>query len=108
MISERGPRASPGSRSWLERYNESHRHPVNRALHTLGIPMIALSFPVALAAALRWPALWVPALALFACGWLLQFIGHWIEGRPPAFFSDWRFLVTGMAWWVAKLRGRRR
>jgi len=26
---------------WIARYATSHRHPVNRLLHTIGIPMIA-------------------------------------------------------------------
>ena len=26
---------------WFERYGESHRHPLNRALHTLCVPVIA-------------------------------------------------------------------
>jgi hypothetical protein len=28
------------------------------------------------------------------------------EGKPPEFFSDWRFLLVGARWWVAKVRGR--
>jgi uncharacterized membrane protein YGL010W len=71
----------------------------------VGIPMIAVAVllaPVCIAVA----ALRLPALLLFVSGWVLQFIGHWVEGKPPAFLSDWRFLVTGLAWWVRKLFGR--
>ena len=46
------------------------------------------------------------ALALFVIGWILQFIGHAFEGKPPEFFSDWRFLFVGVRWWWAKIRGR--
>jgi len=28
---------------WFERYGDSHRHPVNRALHTLCVPVIAVA-----------------------------------------------------------------
>ncbi len=34
----------------------------------------------------------------FALGWLLQFIGHHIEGRRPAFFTDLTFLLIGPLW----------
>ncbi len=90
---------------WVAQYAESHQHPVNRFCHTLGIPMIAMSI-VIFAAALFVAGLWWMALALFVIGWVLQFIGHWFEGKPPEFFSDWRFLFVGLRWWAAKMRGR--
>ena len=31
----------------------------------------------------------------FAVGWLIQFIGHWYEGRKPAFFDDVVGLLVG-------------
>ncbi len=90
---------------WLSRYNESHQHPVNRACHAIGIPMIVVS--VLLGAAAIVQHVWWPwALGLFVLGWVLQFVGHWFEGKPPAFLSDWRFLFTGLRWWFAKLRGK--
>jgi uncharacterized membrane protein YGL010W len=36
----------------------------------------------------------------------LQFVGHYFEGKPPEFFHDWRFLLVGLRWWLAKIRGR--
>ena len=90
---------------WISSYATSHQHPVNRVCHTLGIPMIALSIPLLLVLIVR-PALWPLPLGLFVVGWILQFIGHWFEGKPPEFFSDWRYLLVGLRWWVAKLRGR--
>jgi len=50
--------------------------------------------------------LWWIALALFVSGWILQFIGHAFEGKPPEFFSDWRFLFVGVRWWWAKMNRR--
>ena len=47
----------------------------------------------------------IPA-ALFIAGWILQFIGHAFERKPPQFFKDWRFLFVGLRWWMAKVRGR--
>ena len=90
---------------WVAQYAESHQHPVNRFCHTLGIPMIAVSF-VVFAAALFVAGLWWLALTLFVMGWVLQFVGHWFEGKPPEFFKDWRFLFVGLRWWAAKMRGR--
>ena len=97
-----------GGRSWDEwiaRYAQSHQHPVNRFCHTLGIPLIALSIPLALVAVFV-PRIWLIPLGMFVIGWALQFLGHAVEGKPPEFFRDWRFLLVGLRWWVAKLRGR--
>jgi uncharacterized membrane protein YGL010W len=90
---------------WVSRYAQSHQHPVNRLCHTLGIPLILLSLPLFLAA-LFVDRLWQAALALFAVGWLFQFIGHAVEGKRPEFLHDWRFLFVGVRWWLAKVRGR--
>jgi uncharacterized membrane protein YGL010W len=90
---------------WIARYARSHEHPVNRLCHTIGIPLIAISL-LLLLAALVVPGLWRPALALFLVGWGFQFVGHAFEGKPPEFFQDWRFLLVGLRWWLAKMRGR--
>ena len=31
-------------RAYLDQYNQDHQHPVNRALHNVGIPMILMIF----------------------------------------------------------------
>ena len=90
---------------WIAQYAESHQHPANRFCHTLGIPMIAVAV-LLFAAALFIPGLWIVPAALFVVGWILQFIGHGFEGKPPEFFKDWRFLLVGLRWWAAKLRGQ--
>lgn len=90
---------------WVAQYAQSHQHPANRALHTLGIPMIACSLPL-FALALFVRGLWRLPLALFVGGWALQFVGHALEGKPPEFFRDWRFLLVGLRWWFAKVQGR--
>lgn len=90
---------------WISRYAESHQHPINRACHTIGIPMIALSLPLFLVA-LFVDGFWPVPLTLFIVGWAFQFVGHAFEGKPPEFFRDWRFLLVGLRWWFAKLRGR--
>jgi uncharacterized membrane protein YGL010W len=78
---------------------------VNRLCHTVGIPLIALSIPLFIASIFV-PGLWRVALGAFVIGWLFQFVGHAFEGKPPEFFHDWRFLLVGLRWWVAKVRGR--
>ena len=45
---------------------------------------------------------------LFVLGWVLQFVGHAVEGKPPEFFKDPRFLLVGLRWWLAKMRGKGR
>lgn len=90
---------------WIARYAQSHRHPVNRFCHTVGIPLIVVSLPL-LAVAIVVPGLWWFAIALFVAGWVFQFVGHAVEGKPPEFFHDWRFLFVGLRWWIAKVRGR--
>lgn len=97
-----------GNRSmqeWVGQYAESHQHPVNRACHTIGIPLIALSIPLFLVA-LFVPGFWKVPLAMFVVGWIFQFAGHAVEGKPPEFLRDWRFLFVGLRWWFAKVQGR--
>ena len=50
---------------WIAEYARSHQHPVNRACHTMGIPMIVISI-LLLAAAVVIPSLWRIGLALRA------------------------------------------
>ncbi len=96
-----------GGRSWddwIEEYAESHQNPINKLTHAIGIPMIALSILLFL------PSLFVPfgwafTLTLFVVGWVLQFVGHYFEGKPPEFFKDWRFLLVGLRWWFKKILG---
>ena len=90
---------------WIARYTLSHQHPVNRFCHTIGIPLIAASVPL-LVAALFVHGFWPVPLGLFVVGWAFQFIGHAFEGKRPEFFHDWRFLFVGLRWWLAKIRGR--
>jgi uncharacterized membrane protein YGL010W len=41
-------------------------------------------------------------VAIFAAGWVLQFIGHWFEGRKPAFVDDLVGLLVGPLFIVAE------
>jgi uncharacterized membrane protein YGL010W len=93
------------SEQWISQYASSHRHPVNRICHTLGIPLILVSLGI-LVCSFFFRHLWYWAMALFLLGWIFQFIGHAFEGKPPEFFQDWRFLFVGIRWWWAKIQGK--
>jgi hypothetical protein len=59
--------------AWLMR----HRHPFNLAIHVIGIPMavtgVVLSF---------WPGIaWYWGLGALVLGYVLQYIGHQVEGN---------------------------
>ncbi len=89
---------------WVEQYSSSHQHPVNRACHTIGIPTIAFSLAMGVAAVFV-HGLWPYALGTFLFGWALQFVGHAFERKWPEFFHDWRYLFVGLRWWWAKTMG---
>lgn len=89
---------------WIAQYAQSHQNPVNRLCHTIGIPLITVSLGL-FVAAIFMHQLWMVALAMFVIGWLFQFVGHAFEGKPPEFLKDPRFLLVGLRWWFAKMRG---
>jgi len=48
--------------------------------------------------------MWAGAAAgLFVGGWALQFLGHYFEGRKPAFLDDLRGLLDGPLFLVAEV-----
>lgn len=83
---------------YLEQYNRDHQNKVNRALHSIGIPMIVASLPIL-------PFNPVLGASLFVFGWILQFVGHAFEGKAPSFFRDPTFLLIGPVWFMKKIRG---
>jgi uncharacterized membrane protein YGL010W len=101
----RGVLGGRSNEEWIAQYGSSHRNPVNRLCHTLGIPMILFSVLVSILGVF-FHRLWGYAAAFFVLGWIFQFVGHAFEGKPPEFFQDWRFLFVGVRWWWAKIRGQ--
>jgi uncharacterized membrane protein YGL010W len=89
---------------WIEEYSQGHQNRVNQLCHKFGIPLIALSLML-LPFVLLKSDLWKVSAAMFIFGWILQFVGHAFEKKPPEFFKDWRFLFVGTRWWLAKMRG---
>lgn len=90
---------------WIAQYSTSHQNAANRFCHTIGIPMIVLSLLLLIPTPFI-AGFWKIPAALFLIGWIFQFVGHAFEGKPPEFFHDWRFLLVGTRWWLAKIRGR--
>ncbi|HWB79901.1 MAG TPA: DUF962 domain-containing protein [Nannocystaceae bacterium] len=82
----------------MRRYAADHQNKVNQACHSIGIPLIAGSIPVAMS------IVGIPlAAAMFGVGWTFQFVGHAFEGKKPSFVEDKRQLVVGLLWWTKKM-----
>ncbi|NVK23603.1 MAG: DUF962 domain-containing protein [Gammaproteobacteria bacterium] len=63
-----------------------------------------LLFSAAVVAFLSW---WQVSMAMsvltmsviaFILAWIMQFVGHHVEGKKPSFFKDVQFLLIGPAW----------
>ena len=74
---------------------------VGMTLYALGCLVLGERY-----AALGPTPLWQACLALFAGGWIFQFIGHKIEGKKPSFFEDIQFLMIGPAWLLSFIYNR--
>lgn len=62
----------------------------------LGLLMAALTyFGWSVGAGLAASSYWGWGLGLFFVGWVLQFIGHFYEGKKPAFVDDIAGLIIG-------------
>jgi uncharacterized membrane protein YGL010W len=81
----------------LHKYKDDHQDPRNQALHKVGIPLIAASFPVG-ATIVGLPL----AATMFTVGWGFQFVGHVFEGKKPSFVDDRRSLAIGLLWCLEK------
>ena len=57
--------------------------------------MVALAHPLVLQAPAWGLAGWQLGLLLFVVGWVFQFVGHFWEGRKPAFVDDIVGLLVG-------------
>jgi uncharacterized membrane protein YGL010W len=61
--------------------------------------MLAVANAMAVLATAPW-LLW--GVGLFAVGWVIQFVGHYYEGRKPAFVDDVMGLLVGPLFVVAE------
>ena len=67
---------------WIESWLQRHRHPVSLALHVLAIPMLPLAGFLAVVQLVEgaWNLWWRP-VGLLVVSYLLQWVGHRIEGN---------------------------
>jgi uncharacterized membrane protein YGL010W len=80
---------------YMARYDHEHTNPWNKLLHAVGIPIILAG--IVLLAMMHWRL----GAALFVGGWIMNFLGHRIEGNKPAFFQGLIYFLVGPLW-VAK------
>jgi uncharacterized membrane protein YGL010W len=52
-----------------------------------------------IAAYVSWPF----AIGAFIVGWIFQFVGHWYEGKSPAFLTNLLHLLVGPLWVASHL-----
>lgn len=62
----------------LQNWRERHQHPFNFAIHLIGIPLAVAG--VVLLFTLPWNQ-WYWGVLAFVLGYVLQFIGHCVEGN---------------------------
>lgn len=93
-------RSTQDAASLVDHYAAEHRHPVNRALHAVAIPVVLCSL-AALFSPWR-PFGWTRADAMvsLAGGWMLLFAGHAIEGNRPAILKNPAAALAGVVWWA--------
>lgn len=66
-------------RRWRDHWLQRHRHPFNFWIHMIGIPVALLGTPLLLAL-LPWDQ-WYWGATAFVGGYLLQWLGHLVEGN---------------------------
>ena len=76
---------------------------VGVGMSVVGVALLALSYIVELLVPV---ALWKVCLVVFVLAWILQFVGHKIEGKKPSFLQDVFFLLVGPAWILHFVYGR--
>ena len=79
-------------------YDGAHNHPVNRAWHMIAIP-VGFSSLIGV-----WYQ-WIIALLLIPTAFTLAWIGHWIEGNKPAFFTNPAQVFVAPVWMARKIVG---
>ena len=67
---------------WVRRWRERHQHPASLALHLIGIPLLPWAGGLAVVQVIdgAWFLWWRP-VGLVGLSYLLQWIGHRVEGN---------------------------
>lgn len=88
-------------------YDETHRDPINRKLHIVGIPII-LGGTAGLLLFRPYRPAWFLSASAFTFGWALNFIGHGLfEKNAPAFADDPLSFLAGPVWDLDQLKKRK-
>ncbi len=67
---------------WLNNWLERHQHPASRVLHAVGIPLLAAGLILGLVQLCQWRwDLWWRPTGLIIVSYLLQWLGHRVEGN---------------------------
>lgn len=62
------------------------------------IGMFLMILPMHVLLEILRPRFFLLSIGLFIVGWIVQFIGHKIEGKKPSFLKDVFFLLIGPIW----------
>jgi len=81
-------------------YDDSHTHPVNRALHAIAIP---IGFSSLIVVCFHW----IIGLLLIPAGVALAWLGRFIEGNKPAFLTNPVHVFVAPVWLARKFLGRK-
>ena len=76
------PGVKPIHPAWLRNWLARHQHPLSRGLHYVGIPLTVAALVLAgvQLGQGRWDLWWRPVV-LLAAGYVLQYVGHRVEGN---------------------------
>jgi uncharacterized membrane protein YGL010W len=91
----------------LENYEAEHRHPINRVMHAVGIPVVVLSTAALISPWRPFGWSWKVPLVALITGWGLLLVGHAIEGNRPAILRTPTAALSALIWWTRALRRRR-
>ena len=76
----------------LRNWRQRHQHPFNFAIHLIGIPMTVAGVVVLFL--LPWN-LWYAGVGLFILGYVLQYLGHRVEGND---LGEWAGIKRLLGW----------
>jgi hypothetical protein len=89
-------------------YDKTHKDPMNRKLHIIGIPII-VGGTAGLLLFSPFRPLWLLSAGAFVGGWALNFIGHgFFEKNAPAFADDPLSFLAGPAWDMMQIYGAKK
>jgi hypothetical protein len=88
----------------LRNWRERHRHPCNFAIHLVGIP-VAVAGLILLCSGWYWDIPWYWGVGGLVLGYLLQYIGHQVEGNDV---GEWAAIkrLLGLPYVSVAPRGR--